>query len=124
MIPPHASISSTRGRGTSQGRSNADYEKEARELKKLGDRGEKIVMDLESKRLKDAGRNDLAKKIERVSLKSDADGYDILSFESDGTERYIEVKATRSRVGAANFFLTVNEFNTAMQLSNYFIYIV
>jgi hypothetical protein len=124
MIPPPASIASTRGRGASQGHSNVDYEKEARELKKLGDRGEKIVMDLESKRLKDAGRSDLAKKIERVSLKSDSYGYDIFSFENDGTEKYIEVKATRSRVGAANFFLTVNEFKTALQCNNYFIYMV
>jgi len=124
ILPPNLSISSTRRGGASQGRGNPDYEKEVRILRKLGNRGEKIVMDLESERLKDAGRNDLAKKIERVSLKSDSYGYDILSFENDGTERYIEVKATRSRVGTANFFLTANEFNKAMQLSNYFIYMV
>jgi hypothetical protein len=37
-----------------------DYEKEARKLKKLGDRGEKIVMDIEKKRLIDAGKENLA----------------------------------------------------------------
>ncbi len=101
-----------------------DYEKEARKLKKLGDRGEKIVMDLEKKRLKDAGKKDLAKAVERVSLKSDSFGYDILSFDIDGTKRFIEVKATRSKVGPANFFLTANELKTAKDLNNYFIYMV
>src|SRR6185437_9822947 len=52
---------------TTRGRNNIengkpDYEKESRKLRRLGDRGEKIVMDLERKRLKDAGKKDLAKK--------------------------------------------------------------
>jgi len=101
-----------------------DYEKEARTNKKLGDRGEKIVMDLEKARLLQAGRKDLAKSIERVSLKSDSLGYDILSFDNDGTKRYIEVKATRSKIGNANFFLTANELKTAQTIDNYYIYMV
>jgi hypothetical protein len=105
-------------------RRQPDYEKEARNLKRLGDRGEKIVMDLEKKRLIDAGRKDLAKKIERVSLKSDSYGYDILSFETDGKSRFIEVKATRSDVGPANFFFTANEFQISQESENYFIYMV
>ena len=105
-------------------RSKPDYENEARKLKKLGDRGEKIVIDLERKRLSEAGQKDLAKKVERVSLKSDSFGYDILSFETDGTEKYIEVKATRASVGSANFFFTANELRTAQESKNYFIYMV
>ncbi len=101
-----------------------DYEKEARKLKKLGDRGEKIVLELEKIRLINAGKENLAKKIDRVSLKSDAYGYDILSFNIDGTKRYIEVKATRAKVGIANFFLTSNELKVAKELDNYFIYMV
>lgn len=101
-----------------------DYEKEARKLRKLGDRGEKIVMDLEKKRLEDAGRKDLAKKIDQVSHKSDALGYDVLSFETNGIKRFIEVKATRSKVGPANFFFTANELRTAKETNNYFIYMV
>jgi len=101
-----------------------DYEKEARKLKRLGDRGEKIVMDIEKMRLINAGKENLAKRIERVSLKSDAYGYDILSFNEDGTKRYIEVKATRAKVGTANFFLTANELKIANELDNYFIYMV
>lgn len=102
----------------------ADYEKESRINKKLGDRGEKIVLDLEKSRLINAGRKDLAKKIERVSLKTDSLGYDIRSFEKDGTVRYIEVKATRTKVGNANFFLTANELKTAQEIDNYYVYMV
>ena len=101
-----------------------DYEKKQRLNKKLGDRGEKIVMDLEKSRLSNAGRNDLANKIKRVSLKSDAFGYDIVSFDENGIERYIEVKATRSNVGIANFFFTANELLTAQKIKNYYIYMV
>lgn len=101
-----------------------DYEKEARSNKNLGDRGEKIVLDLEKSRLIDAGRKDLAKKIERVSLKTDSLGYDIRSFENDGTERLIEVKATRAKIGNANFFLTANELKTAQEKDNYYVYMV
>ena len=101
--------------------SKPDYEKINRINKKLGDRGEKVVLDFEKERLKNTIYKD---QVERVSLKSDSLGYDILSFEEDGTERYIEVKATRSKVGDANFFLTINELKTAQEKENYFIYMV
>jgi hypothetical protein len=104
--------------------SKTDFDKKNRVNKKLGDRGEKIVKDFEQKRLKDFGRFDLAAKVERVSLKSDSFGFDILSYEKDGTERLIEVKATRAKAGDANFFLTINELNTARTNANYFIYLV
>jgi len=81
-------------------------------------------MDLEKTRLIESGRKDLEKKIERVSLKSDSFGYDILSFEIDGRKRFIEVKATSSKVGTANFFITANELKTSQELDNYYIYIV
>lgn len=122
ILPPNPTGTTTNRRVS--GQSNPDYEKEARKLKKLGDRGEKIVMDLEKKRLLEAGKKDLAKKIERVSLESDSLGYDILSYETDGTKRFIEVKATRSKVGSANFFYTANELRTAKETDNYYIYMV
>lgn len=34
------------------------------------------------------------------------------------------MKATRSKVGDSNFFLTINELNTAQENSNYYIYVV
>jgi len=123
ILPSNPTPTKSKVKGASS-RGKPDYEKEARKLKKLGDRGEKIVMDLEKKRLNDAGRENLAKKIKRVSLKSDLLGYDILSFETDGTKRFIEVKATRSKVGAANFLYTANELRTAKESYNYYIYMV
>ncbi len=102
-----------------------DYEKENRLLKQLGDMGEDLVLKFEQKRLKEAGLNSQSKKIKRVSLDSDSWGYDILSFNDDKTERYIEVKATRAKPGTANFFLTLNELNTAKEKQeNYYIYMV
>lgn len=101
-----------------------DYEKENRTKKKLGDRGEKLVIDLEQKRLIALGRKDLASKVERVSLKSDSFGYDIISYEENGDKRMIEVKATKSKVGKANFYLTANELKTANEIPNFYIYMV
>jgi hypothetical protein len=120
ILPP----SQTAVTSKQKAKGKADYEKESRINKKLGDRGEKIVLDLEKTRLINAGRKDLAKKIERVSLKTDSLGYDIRSFEKDGTERFIEVKATRTKVGNANFFLTANELKTAQEIDNYYVYMV
>ena len=104
--------------------SKPDYEKINRLNKKLGDRGEKVVLDFEIKKLEQLGKLELAKKVDRVSLKSDSLGYDILSFEEDGKERLIEVKATSSKVTDANFFLTINELKTAKEKENYYIYMV
>lgn len=119
ILPPTVSNPKPPAKGASD---NPDYEKEARQLKKLGDRGEKIVLDMERKRLRALGYPDLAKKVTKA--KYDYLGYDIKSFETNGDPRYIEVKATRSKVGTANFFLSSNELDKAKKLSNYFIYMV
>jgi hypothetical protein len=61
----------------------------------IGALGEQAVLNAERKRLRKLGFNDQAKLVERVSLQSVGEGYDILSFEDDGiTKRYVEVKAT------------------------------
>jgi hypothetical protein len=50
----------------------------------------------EHKRLWQAGRKDLANRIEHVAnSKGDYLGFDILSFEADEREKLIEVKTTR-----------------------------
>ena len=102
-----------------------DYERESKRLKQLGERGEEIVKEFEKKRLKKLGENKLAIKVDRVSLISDSIGYDILSFNQDGTERHIEVKTTQAKAGSANFFLTINELITSQKEGeNYYLYIV
>jgi hypothetical protein len=119
ILPPVGYQSNT-GRG--RGSRNPDYGEEERNQRELGDRGEKIVLDMEKRRLLEAGKQRLSSSVKKADF--DYDGYDILSFEEDGTPRHIEVKATRARVGQANFFLTSNEFNTAKTLDNYHVYLV
>jgi hypothetical protein len=72
-----------------------DYlEREARNAK-LGLRGEEWVLSVEHKRLWESGHKHLAEKLQHASRTADGLGYDILSFEPDGSDRYIEVKTTR-----------------------------
>ena len=43
----------------------------------------------------DLGKKDLADSLEQVSItKGDGTGYDVKSFNADGTVRFIEVKTT------------------------------
>lgn len=75
----------------------------------LGLAGEKLVLEFEHKRLWQAGKQDLANRIEHVAdTAGDHLGYDIKSFEIDGRDRLIEVKTTR--FGALTpFFASKNE---------------
>lgn len=61
----------------------------------LGRAGELFVLELESRRLHAEGKKALSERIEHVAAsQGDGLGYDILSFESSGRERLIEVKTT------------------------------
>jgi hypothetical protein len=75
----------------------------------LGLAGEQLVMRYEQERLSRAGQDRLAGKIIHISaVESDSRGFDILSYETDGRERLIEVKTTR--FGALTpFFASRNE---------------
>jgi Domain of unknown function (DUF3883) len=64
----------------------------------IGALGEQLVLAAERKRLRQRGLNAQADKVERVSLWSVGEGYDILSFENDGvTKRHLEVKTTTGK---------------------------
>jgi hypothetical protein len=79
----------------------------------LGRAGEQFVVEIERKQLLKADRVDLAKGVRWISKEEgDGAGYDILSFDSWGHKRLIEVKTTN---GAARtpFFLSRNECRTA-----------
>ena len=105
-----------------------DYEKEAKKYKKLGDRGEYVVVQAEVKRLmKEQSITEAkAKKLVKwVSRESDSYGYDIQSVNKDKTSRYIEVKATQRNVGDMAFYYTENEYETAKRFGkDYYIYVV
>jgi hypothetical protein len=101
-----------------------DYALRNRQNSITGSRGEEVVMRIERKRLVDGGRRDLAGRIERKSMDDDTLGYDILSFETDGRERLIEVKATIKGGDPVRFFVSSNEFRIGKTVSNFFIYLV
>jgi Domain of unknown function (DUF3883) len=89
----------------------------------LGLAGEKLVLEFEHKRLWQAGRKDLANRIEHVAdSKGDHLGFDIISFEINERERLIEVKTTR--FGAMTpFFASRNEVEVSeFKESNYQLY--
>jgi hypothetical protein len=88
-----------------------DYlQREARN-RSLGSAGEELVMRYEAQRLHDAGSRMLADRIEHVSkTKGDGAGFDILSFETDGRERFIEVKTT-AYIAETPFYVSRNELS-------------
>ncbi|WP_436395987.1 DUF3883 domain-containing protein [Acidithiobacillus ferriphilus] len=61
----------------------------------LGLAGEEFALNYEHYRLYSLGKKDLADRVEHVSkTRGDGSGYDILSFDVAGRERFIEVKTT------------------------------
>ncbi|MBX9646857.1 MAG: DUF3883 domain-containing protein [Xanthobacteraceae bacterium] len=79
--------------------------------RKLGRDGEELVFHFERQRLEAHDRPDLARKIRWVSEEDgDGAGYDILSFDTKGKERFLEVKTT---VGSdiTPFYITRNELS-------------
>ncbi len=62
----------------------------------LGRAGEEMIMRFERQRLWRARKKKLAERVEHVAeSRGDGLGYDIASFEANGTDRLIEVKTTR-----------------------------
>ncbi|MEN8264699.1 MAG: DUF3883 domain-containing protein [Nitrospirota bacterium] len=76
---------------------------------KLGLLGEKFVINYEKARLIYRGRESLADKIDQVSVTiGDKAGFDVLSYEDDGKDRFIEVKTTKYGKETP-FYITRNE---------------
>lgn len=72
-----------------------DYLAQEARNRSLGRAGELLVMELEARRLYEAGKKTLAERVEHVAnTQGDGLGYDVLSFEESGRERLIEVKTT------------------------------
>lgn len=97
-----------------------DYlEREARN-RSLGLAGEILVMEYEARRLHDMGATKYADRIDHISrTKGDGAGFDILSFDGDGRERFIEVKTT-AYVAETPFFITPNEVSFSSEQANQF----
>ncbi|MFK8014799.1 MAG: DUF3883 domain-containing protein [Gammaproteobacteria bacterium] len=100
-----------------------DYvEREARN-RSLGAAGERFVLQFEEERLIAEGSEPLAAKIEHTSsVRGDHEGFDVLSFNSDGSERLIEVKTTKYG-RETPFFASRNEVaRSEHDREKYFVY--
>lgn len=89
----------------------------------LGAAGELFALEVEHRRLWESGERKLADKIQHVSqTRGDGLGYDILSFESDGRDRLIEVKTT-SFGAMTPFFASNREVEVSEQkAANFHVY--
>jgi hypothetical protein len=88
--------------------------------RKTGHGGEELVYRSEIARLNAVGRSDLASKVKWVSQEEgDGAGYDIRSYENDGSERFYEVKTTIGH-RRTPFFLSRNERDFAEEAPNQF----
>ncbi len=76
-----------------------DYVALEAQRRDLGLAGEEAVVRWEIEQLERAGHHRLARNVRHVSvLEGDGLGYDILSFDPGGDEKFIEVKTTRQGV--------------------------
>lgn len=101
-----------------------NYSVQSKKFKRIGDRGEQIVIMTERQILIKNGKLDLAEKVDQISKRDDSVGYDIKSYDNNGIEKYIEVKSTLKPVGFCNIFISANELETSRAKDNYYFYIV
>ena len=97
-----------------------DYiDREARNAS-LGQAGEEFVVHYERWRLISGGHERLASKVEHVSkTQGDGLGFDVLSFDTTGKVRLIEVKTT-SFGKETPFFITKNEIDLSRSDADHF----
>jgi hypothetical protein len=92
----------------------ARRQRKAAERERIGLLGEWRVLEAERRKLVSAGLPNLAKKILHVAQTDESRGFDILSFDEDGSELHIEVKSTqRDKENDFGFWLTANEHRIA-----------
>lgn len=119
--PPRRQLKTEEVRPSYQRRAiKRDYfEREARN-RSLGTAGELFIVQYEQWRLAELGVGQLAEQVKHVAEElGDGLGYDVLSFELDGRERFIEVKTT-AHDAATPFFVSSNEVEFAREQSEQF----
>ena len=100
-----------------------NYLKKEQDNRSLGEQGEELVIAYEKYRLVKEGKEALADKIEWVSKeKGDGMGFDVLSKNNNGTDRYIEVKTTKLSKETP-IYLTKTEVSfAALRKQNFYLY--
>ena len=97
-----------------------DYISREAQNQSLGRAGEEFVLEFERWRLVTAGHEKLAEKVEHIAnTRGDGLGFDILSFETSGKDRLIEVKTT-SFGKETPFFITKYEVDFSRSQSDIF----
>lgn len=95
----------------SSGNSNSGSRRYSKKSDKVGKLGEEIVVEFEKKKLVKESRPDLADKVNwhREDAGNRTPGWDITSFDKDGQELFIEVKASEGQK-ISDVELTINEW--------------
>lgn len=102
--------------------SEIDYIKQLEKQMEVGNLAEEIVLNSELEFLRN-DYPDLAEKIRSVANNPKL-GFDIISFEIDGTQKQIEVKAISTNKSNKSFFLSRNELRKSKEYPNYYLYCV
>lgn len=102
--------------------SHKDYIEEAKVNKRIGDAGEEFVFQQE-RAIVNTYNLPSTKKVKRVSVtEGDGLGYDILSYDKYGEEKYIEVKTTKGAIDSS-LYISTNELEMSEQHSaQYWLY--
>jgi hypothetical protein len=88
----------------------------------LGERGEELVIQFEKWHFIQSGRPQFANQIEWISKTDDSAGFDILSKNLDGTDKYIEVKTTKLNKDTPFFFSKSEYYLSKAKTKNYHLY--
>jgi hypothetical protein len=121
IVPPPETISVTEPKVLYQHRPiKINYLEKEQLNKALGLYGEELVLEYEKWNLIKCGKDVLADKIEWISKEvGDGAGFDILSKNLNGTDKYIEVKTTR--LGKETpFFFSSNELQFSINKASYY----
>lgn len=102
--------------------SEIDYIEQLKKQMEIGNLAEEIVLNSEREFLS-VNFPELVNNIRSVANNPKL-GFDIISFETDGTQKQIEVKAISTNKSNKSFFLTRNELNKSKTYPNYYLYCV
>ena len=100
--------------------SEIDYLAVYQKLKEIGDLAEEFVLEAEITFLKNI-YPELSAKVRSVANDSKL-GFDILSYETDGKQKQIEVKAISVKNDIKSFIITRNEIEKSKIYPNYYLY--
>lgn len=122
FVPRVASEMKSSPGGSSK--SNKSKRSSNRTTKEIGDWGEAYILKREIEHLSLNGREDLAVKVVHEEAQNNRPGWDITSYDVDGSIKRIEVKSTVSN-SMSSLNLTANELNASEEFGDsYFLYLL